>query len=414
MLDYTMNSHDRIMTAMNLEEADHVPVFFAVMGRGEIFDPGFGFTFGNINQFDVRYPYSYRNQVKKVEEMLALGTDDMLRLEPPLGWAEEYVAEGVSNLKSEVKRIAGSSGGEGTLEKVYHTPEGELRTAVNVTEDWPHGENIPLFSDFSVSRAKEYLIKNREDIRKLTYLLGEPNKDEIKRFREEAADLRKTAQRLGVALEGGRSALGDCLVWLLGIQDLIYGGYDRPDFIEALLDTIVEWESKRIEMLLDEGVEILFHSAWYEISDFWTPEQYSSMLKPRLKKLVKLTQEAGAKVVYIITKSYDVFYKDFLDIGFDGLYGADPVQGHADLQFLKDTFKGKTCLWGGINGAVTLGEGTKEEIEQAVTDAVGTLAPGGGFVLFPVDQITPETNSWKKVKIMLDTWKEIGNYPVRR
>jgi len=409
-LKTTMNSHDRIMSAVNLEEPDHVPLYFALLGRGAAFDSGYGFTFGNINRFDVRYPYVYTNQLKKVEEMLALGVDDMVRLEPPLGWAEEYEVEGVEGLKSEIKRLQASDGT--LLEKIYHTPAGDLKSVVKTSEDWPHGDNIPVFSDFNVSRAREYLIKGRADIPRLRTLLGEPKGEEYRRFKAEAEELRKAARKLGVVLEGGRTVLGDSLVWLLGIERLIYGSFDEPGFIAELLDTIFSWEKRRLALLLDQKVELVFHSAWYEITDFWTPQLYRQMLKPLLKQLIEMVHQAGAKFAYIITKSYDSLAADLLELGADCLYGAEPLQGSATVDFLKETYKGRVCLWGGLSSAVTMGRGTREQIEAAVEQAIGKLAPGGGFVLFPVDGILPGGNPWEKTKILLDKWREIGSYPI--
>jgi hypothetical protein len=400
------------MTTINLEEPDHVPLFFALLGRGEAFDPGYGFTFGNINQFDVRFPYSHRHQLKKVEEMLALGVDDMVRLEPPLGWAEEYVVEGVRGLEANLRKLSGQGEERPVLEKTYNTPEGPLKTVVKTTEDWPHGDNIPVFSDFNVSRALEYLVKNRSDIPRLKTLLGEPKPEEYRRFKEEAAELRKAARKLGVVLEGGRTVLGDSLVWLLGIEGLIYGSFDDPGFIAELLDTICEWEKRRLALLLDQQVELVFHSAWYEITDFWTPELYREMLVPRLRELIDMTHQAGAKFAYIITKSYDALAEELLSLGADCLYGADPLQGAANLEFHKKTYKGKVCLWGGLSAAVTLGQGTREEIEQSVRDAIRELAPGGGFVLFPVDGIIAGANPWENTRVLLDTWRDIGSYPI--
>jgi hypothetical protein len=382
------------------------------MGCGEPFDKRSGFTFGNINRFDVRHEYSYRHQIEKVKQTLCLGLDDTLRLEQPLGWAEEYVVEGVKNINTKIRSFFLENGQKEYIEKVYYTAEGKLRTVVEKTADWPHGDDIPVFSDFNVSRAKEFLVKSHEDLKKIKYLLGEPKREEYKEFKERARELRKAAQRLGVILEGGRTALGDCLVWLLGIQNMIYGSYDTPDLILELLDILYNWEEKRLQMIIDEGIELLFHSAWYEITDFWTPDMYRKILKPKLSNLVKFTKQAGVKFAYIITKSYDELADDFLDLEFDCLYGADPIQGKADLSFLQKTFKGKICLWGGINSAVTLGRGSKEEIEKAVEDAIRMLAPGGGFVLFPVDQILPEVNPWDNIEILLKRWSEIGSYPI--
>jgi len=411
-LKTTLSSHDRIMTAINMEEPDHVPLFWAVLGRGEAFESGYGFTFGNINQFDVRFPYSHRHQLKKVEEMLALGVDDMVRLEPPLGWAEEYVVEGVRGLKTKLRKLTDREGEPPVLEKTYHTPDGALRTVVKTTDDWPHGGNIPLFSDFNVSRAREYLIKERADLPKLKSLLGEPKTTEYRRFKEEAADLRKAARSLNVVLEGGRTVLGDSLVWLIGIERLIYGSFDDRDFIAELLDMILTWEKRRLALLLDQKVELVFHSAWYEMTDFWIPQLYREMLAPRIKELITMTHQAGAKFAYIITKSYEDLHRELLDLGADCLYGADPLQGSASVEFLRATYNGKVCLWGGLSSAVTLGRGDRMQIEAAVEEAIFKLAPGGGFVLFPVDTILPGANPWEKTEILLNKWRVIGNYPI--
>jgi hypothetical protein len=277
----TMNSHDRIMCAISHNEPDHVPLFFAFLGRGEPFDRRSGFTFGNINRFDVRYKYSFRHQIKKAEEVLRLGLDDTLRLEQPLGWAEEYVVEGVKNIKTRIRTFFSENKSNEFIEKIYFTPEGELKTVVRKTDDWPHGDNIPVFSDFNVSRAKEFLIKTYEDLKKLKHLLGDPKKSEYEEFKKEARELKKAARQFGVVLEGGRTSLGDSLVWLLGIQNMIYGTFDNPDFIIELLDILYNWEEKRLEMIIDEGIEILFHSAWYEMTDFWTLDLYRKILKPQ-------------------------------------------------------------------------------------------------------------------------------------
>jgi uroporphyrinogen decarboxylase len=411
-LKTTMNSHDRILAAVRREEPDHVPLYFAVLGRGQPFDPGYGFSFGNINRFDARYPYSHRNQLQKVEQMLALGADDMVRLEPPLGWAEEYAVEGVAGLRSRVRSLGRDQDGTEILEKTYHTPAGELRAVARITEDWPHGRNIPLFSDFNVSRAREFLIKAREDIPRLKHLLAEPKPEEHRRFKEEAAELRAAARRLGVALEGGRTVLGDSLVWLMGIERLIYGCFDDPGFIAETLELIFAWEQKRLAMLIDEGVQLVFHSAWYEMTDFWTPAKYRDLLLPRLQKLVRMCRQAGVGFAYIITKSYDSLAQELLELGADCLYGADPLQGKADLAFLRDTYQGKVCLWGGLSASVTLGRGSPEEIRAAVDQAVRLLAPGGGFVLFPVDNIMAAANPWERTRVLLDRWREIGSYPI--
>ncbi|UCF96169.1 MAG: hypothetical protein JSV89_13395 [Spirochaetaceae bacterium] len=412
-LQTSMNSRERILCALNHQEPDHVPLYIMLMGSSSDYEPATGFDFGNLHRYDVRRPYSIAHHIRRAEQLLNLGVDDTLRVEPPLGWAEEYVVEGIKDLKTSIRRRSAEEGTGTVIEKEYHTPQGLLKQTVQVTDDWPHGDNIPVFSDFSVSRSKEHLIKSPDDLEALKVLLGDPKTEEYQRFKEESAELRKAAQRLGVVLEGGRTSLGDSLIWLLGIEAAIMGAYDRIDFLEQLLDLLLEWESKRLELMIDQGIEILFHSAWYEMTDFFTPEVYRRLLKPRLQKLIKLCHEAQVRFAYIMTKSIDIYAEDFLELGMDCVFGVDPVQGGADLQTLKDKFRSRIAVWGGINSAVTLGQGSEQEIEQAVTEAIRILAPGGGFVLYPVDVVLAGANPWSKVKVMLNKWREIGSYPIR-
>jgi hypothetical protein len=91
--------------------------------------------------------------------------------------------------------------------KKFRTPDGFLQTIVRLTEDWPRGREIHLFDDHNVSRLKEPLIKSREDLPALRWLLGEPGEWERQAFHERAAFLRQEGQRLGVMLDGGWSAL---------------------------------------------------------------------------------------------------------------------------------------------------------------------------------------------------------------
>ena len=412
-LKTSLSSHDRIISELNFTEPDHVPLFLLLKDYGDKYDKRTGFSFGNFYRYDVTRPFSFHNHIKRVEEVLNIGLDDTLRLEPPLGWAEEYIVEGVRDLRIKVAKFFSEDKKAEFLKKSYITHEGELSTVVRKTKDWPHGDNIPVFSDYSMSRTKEFLIKMHDDLKKLKYLLGEPTKDAYKNFKEEARELKKAAKRLGVVLEGGRTALGDSVAWLLGMENMIMAQYDNPELIMDLLDILCAWEEKRAEVIISEGIEILEHSAWYEITDFWTPDMYRKMLKPRLARLIKLAKDSDIKFKYIITKSFTELADEFLDLGIDSIMGVDPVQGNANLKFLKEKLGGKISMWGGINSAITLGRGTREEIENATEGAIKILAPGGGFILYPVDNIIADANPWDNMEIMIKKWREMGNYPIK-
>jgi len=380
-------SRERLLTCMRRQEPDHVPLWNLWRNR------------------DI--PFRYTTQTERAEAVLALGLDDTLLLQPPLNKTEHYDVNRVPGIGIRVQRVHEAGERYPILIKEYETPAGVLRQVVRQTGDWPFGDDIRLFSDHNISRAREFPVKSPADLPRLRYLLCEPTADQLAEFRHTAAQLRRDAQRLGVVLEGGWTALGDAALWLLGTEALLLAQMDQPEFVEELLDLVCEWELKRMALLLDEGVEVIVHSAWYETTDFWTPRNYRRMLKPRLKRLIDTAHQAGAFFSYIITTSWRHLIDDLLDLGIDSLIGVDPVQGKADLHEVKQRLGGRVCLWGGVNGALTLGQGTPEEVRQATRQAIQTLGPGGGFVLYAVDQLVKET-PWANVEAMIEVWRELG------
>jgi hypothetical protein len=61
-----------------------------------------------------------------------------------------------------------------------------------------------------------------------------------------------------------------------------------------------------------------------------------------------------------------------------------------------------------VNGFITVELGSQEEVEQAVDNAMRILAPSGGFILSPVDNVTNETqHTWRNVHVLIETWKKL-------
>ena len=79
-------------------------------------------------------------------------------------------------------------GNEDILHKEYLTPAGVLNTSVRLTRDWPHGERIPLMSDFLVPRSTKRLVTGPEDLQALQFLLTEPAEPDIVHFQRDHFD----------------------------------------------------------------------------------------------------------------------------------------------------------------------------------------------------------------------------------
>jgi hypothetical protein len=386
-----MNSRERILNAIGCQPVDHAPLYLRLWSLGDGKD---------------QIPFNWRDQITRAENLIKLGVDDTLVLQPPLGYTEEYDANQVEEIKHSVLKIESEQPGNyPVLQKTYQTPDGPLTTAVKLSEDWPHGDDIMLFSDFNIPRLVEPLIKSMDDIPRLKYLLGRPNQDQVDEFQIRAVLLHQEANRLGVALDGGWTALGDSAVWLCGMNNVLTWQMEQPELLEAVLEAVTDWELMRMQYLISAGIDVMVHMAWYEGTDFWTPKNYRRMLKPRLQKMIDFAHSKDVRFRYIITKGWKPLRKDFIEMGINCICGVDPVQDNADLGEVKEEFRKKICIMGGVNSAVMLTQWSEQEIRNAVDNAMKTLSPDNGFILYPVDNIQCEL-PWEKTEIVIDQWKK--------
>ena len=104
---------------------------------------------------------------------------------------------------------------------------------------------------------------------------------------------------------------------LCGLDKAIFMAVDDPEFLHAILDTVAEWNLRRMEVMLDEGLDFFIRRAWYETTDFWSPAVYREFILPVLTKEAELAHHHGAKFCYVNTSSniplLDMFFKGEVD-----------------------------------------------------------------------------------------------------
>jgi hypothetical protein len=294
------------------------------------------------------------------------------------------------------------------LHKDYETPRGTLSVAVNQTDDWKRGDDVPLLDDFLVPRCTKYLVTGEQDLPALRYLLGEPQPDDVQTCRQLWQKGKRFAQEKGILLANGWGVGGDALGWLCGLENAVMFAVDAPEFLDALLDIISEWNRRRMELMLEVGLDLFVRRAWYEGTSYWSPALFRRFMLPRIEQEVELAHEAGASYGYIMSVGGLQFADLLLEAGIDVLIGVDPVQDHGmDMAVLRATLGTDVCLWGGMNGFVTVERGTPQQVRAAVRTAVQTLGPAG-FILSPVDNVTARSDAvWQNVLALIDEWKRV-------
>ena len=385
-----LSSRERMLAALNCQTPDHPPCSFMI--------------YGALHQKSSSY-------LDFITQQLALGLDAFVMLPPrppkvindhynlhglPVSYSPEVtIEESVTHPPDEETPV---------LIKTYHTPAGELTTSVRMTEDWRLGEHVPFLDDYLIPRSKNFIVRRSDDLDAFQYLLAPPTDAEIESFKQESSPLTAYTRANELLLTGGWGVGADMIGWVHGLDELVYDVYDHPDFVRDLLAMIAEWNRQRMAVILEEGVDLYVKRAWYENADFFSPASWQALIQPELQKDVHLAHQAGAKFGYIITASAMPLLESIAQTGVDVIIGIDP---HAyDLTATKDILGGRVCLWGGVNGHLTVEHGSPDAVKNEVAAALDTLGPDG-LILSPVDNIREDTpQAWENVRTLIETWQE--------
>lgn len=294
------------------------------------------------------------------------------------------------------------------LHKEYHTPAGVLTTTVKKTADWPHGNFVPFVDDYQIPRAIKPLISSQADLEALRTMLLPPSEEDVAAFRLDLQRARAFSAQHGTLIAGGWGVGGDMVGWLCGLENMMFMAMDQPQLLEDLLAVIAEWNDARMRVVLEAGVDLYVRRGWYEGADFWSPRLYRRFLLPQIKREAGLAHEHGALFGYNMTTGALPMLDNLLESGIDVLVGVDPLQrGEDPLRTMRDRLGGRVCLWGGVNGAITVEEGSEEDVRRAVFAALDVMRGTNGFILSPVDNITEITlNAWRNVDVFVAAWKE--------
>jgi len=377
-----LSSKERLLLTMEYKETDYLPCSF-MMFHG------------------LRDSIPDSNWRKFVDAQLELGLDTVVEL-PELPFATHPEVK----IKEWTETVPGVE--YPVMNKIYETPAGTMHTQVKQTSDWPHGDHIEFYDDHNVPRSLKYHVNGLADLKSFRYMMMPPTADQIKTYREECAERKKYAAEKGLLVRGVRGVMIDAAIRFAGVENLVFASVEYPEYLEEYFGIIWDWNMQRMEIVLDENPDMFLRRAWYENMSFWSPDNFRRFMKPHLIRETKLAHQLGIKFGYINSCMYMNLLDDFKDIGFDVLIGMDPVEDiQLDMAVLKREMQGKIALWGGGNGFVTIEEGKPEDVVKEVNEAIDILAPGGGFILSPVDNVRETSEkALSNSKVFIDTWKE--------
>ena len=325
------------------------------------------------------------------------------------------------------------------IHREYQTPAGNLTAAAYQSQSWRYGDHMPLYSDYLSSHSVEYLITQPSDLAAFQYLLAPPTDEDIAAYRANAARHKQYAEERDVLLAvsgiaptepdgkggflrgcDGGTMLADVVLWLCG-QEALMWPHDQPEFFRELMHMMGAWNRKRIEIMLEPGVDVIVKRAWYEAAPFYSPATYREFILPEVRTEADLIHQAGAKLEYHVTTGLAPFIDLFVEAGIDFIPGVDPApSSNNDFEAIAQRAAGRIALGGGLSFPEHLEGGTPETVRQAVQRAIGTFGPNGGFILDAVggDCIRPGEPGYpppkeyyekrkRNARTIIEVWREL-------
>ncbi len=374
-----MTSRERLLAALRRQDVDYVPCC-----------PSFSASLAGPQ-------FTWSGRADSLERVVVdLGLDAVVHVGIEASWHPE--------VDSRVWREC-RPGELPVLHKEIRTPNGPLSAAIRVTEDLAHKDDIPLTSDWNVSRYVKPWFETMEDVERYAFVHMPPSDEAIVEGEERYRQAKREADRYGLATHADCGTGLTSALQLFGAQQAVMVSMDNPEMIQRFLEIEHQTTMKRAEVMAGWGVDIIRRNGFYETTDFWSPRQIREWLAPLLREEIAAMKSGGAAVTYTVETGVMPILDVLAELDFDGFRDIEPVLGNQDMSVVAERLCGRHAIWGGVSGPIHIGEGTPEIVRQAVRDAFKVFGPRG-LVLSAV----PSTRAhwpWENSLAMFDEWRRL-------
>ena len=291
------------------------------------------------------------------------------------------------------------------LHKRYKTPAGYLRASVRLTEDWPKGMDIRLFSDFNVGHFVEPWVKEMRDLECLRHVLVPLSTDEaLAANREGAEGCMALAEKHGLATLAhvGLGLTG--AMHLFGVEGICLAVAEQPGLVDAYLEHEHRMNLTGIAVAGALGYDTVRRNGFYETADFYGPATLGRFLKPRLQAEAAAAHRLGMLADYTAHTGLMPILDYMASLDFDSIHGADIAFHGVDTAKIREKLCPSKALWTGPSSTFHIWKGP-EETRQAVRDVFECFGKTGLILTQCVSShsIMP----WESTLAMIDEWKKL-------
>ena len=193
--------------------------------------------------------------------------------------------------------------------------------------------------------------------------------------------------------------------WTLrGMENLLVDMHQHPDFVEELLDAIVEHNLAILRHAVAFGIDgCRFGDDWgTQRGVMMGPALWRRFLKPRLARQYALAHDHGLRVFIHSCGAVSELFDDLIEIGVDCF---NPFQPEVmDVYEMKRRYGGRLSFYGGLSTQRTLPFGSPDEVRTETRRLLREIGRGGGYLLAPAHAV-PKDVPIENLAALIETVK---------
>ncbi|MFC1675968.1 uroporphyrinogen decarboxylase family protein [Planctomycetota bacterium] len=197
-----------------------------------------------------------------------------------------------------------------------------------------------------------------------------------------------------------------------GIQQVLFDFFDEEKMMEEIFE-YYRVESfkylKAVTQLNPKPDFVMVHGSSCSAS-VSSPDLFKKYVLPYVQQAAALLKDAGVlSMFHVCGKSNEwVGMLADTDLNVIDALEQEGKGGNVNLAEVKKLYGDKLCLKGNIS-AITMANGSVEQVRDEVKEAIDAAAEGGGFMLAVGDSIGPKGNL-ANIEAMIETALEYGKY----
>jgi len=394
---------ERILTAINHEEPDRVPICPRITAR---FLP---WLYGDASwesQLKAALDFNFDAYV-----MVGLpGIDDIM-----LGlYVPKKIPTCYKGIKQEISEIQIDDYIQ--LTRIIKTPEGELRerrlipTRKALTRILEKHKDVcpPNWLPEGYPYIKEYFVRSEEDIEKAKYLLPDPSCIDLK-------EIERAKRKIGDygVIVASPTCPFTWIVHLIGVTRCMFFYYRNKNLLLRLLKILNEQALAEIEKLSESDVDIIYFSGCYSsLSVGWGIKIWREIFKPLIKEQARVTHKHGMYYHYYDDGECREILNDLKECNVDIVSTlVPPPFGDINIDEVKKAVGDTICLKGNVS-IETLRYGLVKEVIEETRRVISLAANGGGLLLSTTDSVHAYT-PLENFRAFIRVGKEYGKYPLK-